>query len=99
MDMSSDVFRSGVPVDRVMGLAEFLEHRNQRVFAVQDHAMVEIVVDPGLDDVFDVREVDYHAAMVGFFGLDVYFNAAVVARAGADIRLRNPTNGARSRSR
>ena len=41
--------------------------------------MVEVVIDPRLDDVFDVGEVDYHASMVGFFGLDVYFNPAVMA--------------------
>ena len=41
--------------------------------------MVEIVVDPGLDGVFDVGEVDDHASIVGFVGLDVYFNSTVVA--------------------
>lgn len=41
--------------------------------------MVEIVVDPSFNDVFNVREVDHHAAMVGIVGFDVYFDATVVA--------------------
>ena len=41
--------------------------------------MVEIVVDPGLDDIFDIGEIDNHAAVVGFVGFDIDFDATVVS--------------------
>ena len=50
-----------------------------RVVAMQDHAMVEVLVDPVADHVLDVREIDHHAPRVELFGLDRDDGPAVVA--------------------
>ena len=61
------------------GLAHFFEDGHDRVFAAEDHAMVEIVVDPGADRLFDVAEVEHHAAIIELGAFDRNDRPAIVA--------------------
>ena len=64
VDQPGDVLGRGILVEQVERLAHLLEHRHDRVVAVEEHPVVEVVVDPGAHGRLDVGEVDQHPAVV-----------------------------------
>ena len=79
VDDLGDIFRSGVGVHQVTGLAVFAKQGHQGIFPMQEHLVIQFGIDPGLDYRVDVAEVDHHAPMVETLAGDLHFNSAVVA--------------------
>ena len=69
----------GIAVDDKHGLAQPLQRLNQRVIASQDHLVVELAIDPSLDDPLDVREIAHHVAVVERPAADFDLGDGVVA--------------------
>ena len=74
-----DVLRRRVGVHQIDRFAQFFEHFHGGVGAIEDHAMVEILVDPTADDLLDLREVQHHAVRVEPRGVEGDDRAAVVS--------------------
>lgn len=74
-----DVFCRRVCVDDINRLVEFLQKGDRRIVAVQDHFVVEFVVDPGSQRVFDVAEVYEHPPFVEVFTLQNDDGATVMS--------------------
>ncbi len=43
-------------------LATFLEQRQDRIVAAEEHVVIQVVINPLLHGFFDIAEVDEHAA-------------------------------------
>ena len=59
-----DVFRRRVVVNQTKRLAEFLKRGNGRVIAAQNHAVVQLIINPTTHNTFNVGEVEHHAAVI-----------------------------------
>src|SRR5262245_50112383 len=59
-----DVLGSGVYVHDEERLALLLEKRQSGVILVQEHLVIEMLVDPAAEDTFDLREIADHAENV-----------------------------------
>jgi len=79
VDNLGDIFGSGVGVHQVTGLPMLVEHGDQGVLPMQKHLVIQFGIDPGLDDLVDVAEIDDHAPMVEMLADNLHFNSAVVA--------------------
>ena len=79
VDEAGQVFGGGVVVDQVGVLAEGLDGLGEGVVAAQDHAMVQILIDPGLHAAADVAKVGDHSHFVERVGGQADFDASVVA--------------------
>ena len=60
-------------------LAELLQRRDQRIVVAQQHLVIELAIDPALDDALDVAEVADHVAAVERAGAHFDFGDRVVA--------------------
>ncbi|CAK9062147.1 Spermidine synthase, partial [Durusdinium trenchii] len=76
---ASDVLGGRVPVDQIDLFTEFFEERDDRVFAMQDHPVVEFGIDPGPQFCLDVAEVDEHAAVINLVSFEDDDRTAVMA--------------------
>lgn len=78
VDELGEVLCGGVFIDEVVGFVLLLEHGQDRIVLVQDHLVIEIVIDPGLHDPFNFAEVDDHAELVELVALDGDDSDAIV---------------------
>src|SRR5690606_37570879 len=78
-DELGDVFGRGVEIDEVERFAQLFQGRHRRVVAPQNHAVVEIFVDPAAHHSFDVGKIEHHAAPVELGGLDYNYGPPAVA--------------------
>ena len=78
-DQLGDVFRRRIHVQQIHRLALLFQDRHDRVVAVQNHAVVEMIVDPAVDAALDLVEIDDHPLPVEALGLDGDDRPAVVA--------------------
>ena len=67
-----------IAVEEVDRLAERLERRDQRIVMPQQHLVIELLVDPALDDALDVAEVADHVAVVERAGADLDLGGGIV---------------------
>lgn len=74
-----DIFGSGVGVHQVTGLPMPVKHGDQGILPMQEHLVVQFGIDPGLDDLVYVAEIDDHSPMVQMLADNLHFNSAVVA--------------------
>ena len=63
-DQLGDVLRSRTFVHQIQRLSQLLKHGHGGVRALENHAVVEVLVDPTVHDAFDLREIQHHAAIV-----------------------------------
>ena len=75
---ASNRFRRGVLVHEETGLALILEERNGRIVLAQDHAMIQILVDPLFHHALDFTEIDNHGALIEAFPFKLDFDSAVM---------------------
>src|SRR6187431_425937 len=73
-----DALRGGIAVEQVHRLAHLLQRSNERIVLPQDHLVIELLIDPALDDAFDVAEVSDHVAAVESGGPDMDLDNRVV---------------------
>ena len=78
-DQPRDALDSRIAVDDEDRLAELLERRHQRIVVAQDHLVIELAIDPALDDPLDVAEVADHVAVVERAGPHLDLRRRVVA--------------------
>jgi len=57
-DQAGDVFSGWIRLHDEDGLLMGLQDREKRIFPTQQHLVVEMVVDPGLQEPFDVTKVE-----------------------------------------
>src|SRR5690348_10424303 len=74
-----DILGRRVGIHQEHWFAKLFQYGDRRIIAVQDHAMIEIVVDPTADHALDVAEIEHHAAMIKLLGLNDNHRPAVVA--------------------
>ena len=75
---ASNRFRRGILVDEETGLALILDERNGRIVLAQDHAMIQIFVDPLFHHAFDFAKIDNHAALIEAFAFKLDLDSAVM---------------------
>ena len=63
-DEACDPFDCGVAVEHEDGLAQPLQRLQQRIIVTEDHLMVELAIDPRLDDPLDVAEITDHVTRI-----------------------------------
>ena len=68
-----------IAVDDEDRFAELLERRDERVVVTEDHLVIELAIDPALDDPLDVAEVADHVAVVERVGAHLDLRRGVVA--------------------
>ena len=78
-DDLGDILGSGVGVHQVTGLPMLLKHGDQRILPMQEHLVIQLGIDPGLDHLVDVAEIHDHAPVVQMIADNFNFNFAVVA--------------------
>ena len=78
-DQARDAFDRRIRIEEVDGLTELLQRLYQRVVVTQHHLVIELLVDPLLDDPLDVAEVAHHVAVVQLVGADLDLGDRVVA--------------------
>src|SRR5262245_41252909 len=76
---AADPLDSGTTADYVDRLAERLQRLHERIVVPEDHLVIELAVDPSLDDALDVAEVDDHVARVERVGANLDLGDGVVA--------------------
>ena len=74
-----DVFRGWVLVQQVEWLAHFFEHGDHWVATAKDHAMVQVLVDPGAYRLLDVAEIQHHPPRVQLRSFNADHGPTVVA--------------------
>ena len=74
-----DVFGSRIHGENHQWLAEFLQIWQGGIGFVQNHAVIELLVDPRPHDLFDVGEIHQHAAIVELLAFQHDDGSAVVA--------------------
>lgn len=77
--MGSYVLRGRVPVDDVVRFAKVGEDRHKGVIHVEYQPVIDIVINPCLDGVSDIGEVDDHTSFVESVSLYVNLDASVVS--------------------
>src|SRR5262245_59779562 len=78
-DQPRDPFGRRVAVQQEHRLADLLKKSRERIVVTKDHLVVELPVDPALDDPFDVVEVAHHVAAVERAGAYFDLSYGVVA--------------------
>ena len=68
----------GIAVEQIHRLAQLLERRDERIVVPQQHLVIELLVDPALDDALDVAEVADHVAVVERAGPDLDLGGRIV---------------------
>ena len=66
-DQASDILCGGILIQQVHWLVQLSEDWHHRVVPPEDHAMVQVIVDPAGHDLLDIREVDHHPSLIKFF--------------------------------
>lgn len=74
-----EIFGRRIHIEQIERLVHLAQDFHSRIVAMQDHAVIEIVVDPASDDAFDIREVDHHAAIIELGRLDRDHGSPIVA--------------------
>ena len=69
----------GLLSSRKIGSPSSLQRRDQRIVVPQQHLVIELAIDPALDDAFDVAEIADHVAVVERAGAHLDFGDRVVA--------------------
>lgn len=77
-DQLRDILGRGVVGDQEERLKMLAEDRHHRIGLIQNHAVIEFIVDPGSNGLFNVREVDEHPSGIEFGGLQRDQDAAIV---------------------
>ena len=62
-----------------IGSPSRFERLDERVVVAQDHLVIQLAVDPALDEALDVGEIGDHVALVELIGADVDFDDGIVA--------------------
>ncbi len=79
VNQSCDVLGRRIDVHDEHPLTALDERRQQGIVATEQHVMIEILVDPGVDYPLDLSEIDQHAATVECLTLERDHCPAVVA--------------------
>jgi len=74
-----NILGGGIELHDIDGFRHILKDGYQRVIAVQNHPMVQILVDPTLKDPFDISEIQDHAKFVKRVCFKSYKKSAIVA--------------------
>ena len=78
VDEFGDALRSRVHVEQVIGFLQLLKSRQNRVVFMQDHLVIEVVIDPRLHHPFDLAEIDDHAQRIELIALNSNDRRAIV---------------------
>ena len=78
-DQPRDPFDGRIAVEQIDRLAERLQRRDERIVVPQHHLVIELAIDPALDDALDVAEIADHVAVVERVGAHLDLRDRVVA--------------------
>ena len=78
-DEARDPFDGWVTIDDEDRLAQLLQRLDQRIIVTEDHLVIELAIDPLLDDQFDVAEITDHVPRIERVGPNFDFGNGVVA--------------------
>jgi hypothetical protein len=78
VDELGDALRCRVHIEQIIGFLQLLKRRQDRVVFMQDHLVIEVVVDPRLHHPFDLAEIDDHAQRIELIALNSNDRRAIV---------------------
>jgi hypothetical protein len=78
-DQPGDVFGRGIFRDQNERLTQRFEDGRGGIVFAEDHAVIQLGIDPHTKLAFDVREIDQHAPVIERFGFEHDHGFAVVA--------------------
>src|SRR5712691_1687382 len=64
IDQLRDALDRRVAVEQIHRLSELLQQDDERIVVPQQHLVIELLVDPALDDALDVAEIAHHVTVV-----------------------------------
>src|SRR2546428_4933797 len=73
-----DIFSGGIEIDGYVRLVAISQMRNDRIVLAEDHLVIQLRVNPGLDSGLDLLKIDDHPARVESFTLQLYFYTPIV---------------------
>ena len=79
IDQSRDPFHGRIAVNDEDWFAEGLQRFHERIIVSQDHLVIELAVNPPLDDPLDVAEIHHHIPCVQRIGAHLDLGDRVVA--------------------
>ena len=74
-----DMLHRGIALHDEDGLAQLLQRADERIVFAKDHLVIELAVDPSLDDALDVGEIAHHVAVVERAAADFDLGDGIVA--------------------
>ena len=74
-----DPLSGRIAVEEVDRFAERPQRGDERIVPPQDHAVIQLAIDPALHDSFDVAEIDDHVSRIETVGLNVDLDDGVMA--------------------
>jgi hypothetical protein len=78
-DQPRDPLDGRIAIDDENRLAELLKRCHQRIIVSQDHLVIELPINPPLDDALDVAEIADHVAVVECAGAHLDLRRRVVS--------------------
>src|SRR5437867_9556924 len=77
-DQTRDALDGGIAVEKKHRLAQLLQWLHQRIVVTQQHFVIDLLIDPALDDSLDIAEVAHHVAAVELSGAHFDFCDRIV---------------------
>ena len=78
-DQLRDALDGRVAVQQIHRLAELLKRYDERIVVPQQHLVIELAVDPRLDDPLDVAEIAHHVPVIERARADLDLGGCIVS--------------------